>query len=587
LTSDVIHSIHKFAVEAEGEIVFTLLITETAQIQHYIFNSNRLKENVGASYLVAATTEKWVCDLVQESHLSHNLDDIGGFTKRTIDEHGLDIEVLYCGGGNAVLLFRDESYAKHFAHNLSRRAITDAPGLRLTFYQQNIHWEDGDVFENEDQKRGVSYAVSHALKQMKTQRSKQPPQTGIAGLSVTAMCASSSLPATVLDRDPDDNWQAISAEVHAKRKAVDDANMALNALLGEVQNRLSMVKENHLEDEYRFALELDDLGRTKGESSFIAVVHADGNDMGMLIQGLKTHYPDPQHNREYIDHMRGFSENVKQASRAALIEMLVLLMLSIREKDGGRVIHGIYDQADIQLKRDKQDSNKWILPFRPLVSGGDDITFVCDGRIGLDMAVRFIEAFEYKTQEILRTRLTACAGIAIVNAHYPFARAYELAEELCQSAKKERHNSGKTDSSLIDWHYTSGGLYDDLDGMRQREYTVSKVLLHLRPLFLDDNAHEYRTWRQVQRVATEFQTKWRDHRSKAKGFMDALRGGEETATAFQKRYINGTDISLPLINGIKDRTWSDDGRCLYFDALELMDLYIPITQGEAEHVSED
>jgi hypothetical protein len=284
--------------------------------------------------------------------------------------------------------------------------------------------------------------------------------------------------------------------------------------------------------------------------------------------------------------MRGFSEKVKQASRSALVEMLVLLMLSIREKDGNRFIHGIYDQADIQQKRDKQDSNKWILPFRPLVSGGDDITFVCDGRIGLDMAVRFIEAFESKTQEILGTRLTACAGIAIVNAHYPFARAYELAEELCQSAKKERHDSKQTNLSLIDWHYTPGGLYSDLDGLRQREYTVPEGLLHLRPLFLADQ-DKYRTWRQVQRVATEFQTKWSDHRGKAKGFMDAVRNGKAVAMAFQKRYIDGTDISLPIINGIEDSTWSDDGRCLYYDALELMDLYIPITQGEAEHVSQD
>lgn len=578
--------------------MFTLLIIETAQIQNYIFNSNRLKENVGASYLVAAATEKWVRDLVQESNLSHNIDNNGGFTKQTIDEHGLDIEVLYCGGGNAVLLFRQESQVKDFTHYLSRRAITDAPGLRLTFYQQNINWKDGDVFEKEDQRRGVSYVVSDALKQIKTQRSKQPLQTGIAGLSVTTMCASSSLPATVLDIDPDGNWQAISAEVHAKREAVDVANKELNKLLVEVQSRLAIVREKHPEkdlipsnlENYCFALELDDLGRTKGESSFIAVVHADGNDMGMLIQGLKIDYPDPQHNREYIDKMRDFSENAKKAAQSALVEALILLMLSVREKDGKGFIHGLHSQSDIQLKQDPKNS-KFILPFRPLVSGGDDITFVCDGRIGLDIAVCFIKAFETKTREYLDQRLTACAGIAIVNAHYPFARAYELAEELCQSAKWERHNSRQKQSSLIDWHYTTGGLYDDLDGMRQREYQVesgnNSRYLHLRPLFLDDNAHKYRTWTQVQRIATEFQTKWRDHRSKAKGFMDAVRGGDATAQAFQKRYIDGTDISLPAINGMASVTWSDDGRSLYYDALELMDLYIPITQGEANHVSQD
>lgn len=37
----------------------TLVVVETAHIQSYIFNGNRLKENVGASYLVAAATGEW------------------------------------------------------------------------------------------------------------------------------------------------------------------------------------------------------------------------------------------------------------------------------------------------------------------------------------------------------------------------------------------------------------------------------------------------------------------------------------------------------------------------------------------------
>lgn len=579
----------------------TLVVLETAHIQSYIFNSNRLKENVGASYMVTAATEDWVFDLIHESELSHNLnpdwDRDRKFTFRTIEEHGLRVEVLYCGGGNAVLLFRQEADAKDFVGRLSRRAIIEAPGLHLTFVLRQVNWADGDLLGDDGQRYGLSYSVSYALRQLKTQRSKQPTGIGLAGLSVTAMCASTSLPAAGMDRDPDGRWRAISSEVHAKRAAAPLANKKLEGLFLAVQQRFNEVWAKHPERDsipsdlgrYDFALELDDLGRTKGESSFIAVVHADGNDMGRLIQGLKTDYPSSQHNRKYIAKMRHFSENVKKAAQSALVEMLVLLLLSIREENSNRFIHGIHDQADIQLtKKDGQ----FVLPFRSLVSGGDDITFVCDGRIGLDMAVRFIKAFENKTREYLGQRLTACAGIAIVNAHYPFARAYDLAEELCQSAKQERYNSGRMDSSLIDWHYTTGGLYDDLDGMREREYQVvlehnSSGFLLLRPLFLDAEAHPYRTWTQVKRIATEFQRKWRDHRSKAKNLMTALRGGDKTAQAFQIRYINGTEIALPVIKGAAPGdTWLD-GKCLYYDALELMDLYIPITQGDADHVSED
>jgi hypothetical protein len=38
---------------------YVLVAVETAHIQSYIFASNRLRENVGASYLVTAATGEW------------------------------------------------------------------------------------------------------------------------------------------------------------------------------------------------------------------------------------------------------------------------------------------------------------------------------------------------------------------------------------------------------------------------------------------------------------------------------------------------------------------------------------------------
>jgi hypothetical protein len=547
-----------------------LVVLETSHIQKYIFGSNRLKENVGASYLVAAATEEWVHDVIFQLDISHNLDE-PGFLNNTIESNDLDVEILYCGGGNAVLLFRYDMIAKSFISILSRKALMEAPGLQLTFHKEEFNWHNASLSE----------AVGDALGVLKTQRSHQPPRTGIAGLGVTTMCASTSLPATMMDKDPDGNWQAISAEVYAKREAGDEVKDFFGKLIPEIEYQL---KEEKALD-YRFALEFDDLGRTKGESSFIAVVHIDGNDMGEIIRGMKKKYPTSKDNRPYIDAMRKFSENVKNAASDSLIKMLALLMNSIDEEV--HKIQSLNSKADIQLE--KKDG-KYILPFRPLVTGGDDITFVCDGRIGLDMAVSFIKAFEKYTGEYFESKLTACAGVAIVNAHYPFARAYNLAEELCQSAKLERHDTGHKkgdkDRSLIDWHYTTGGLYDDLDGMREREYVGKDGLLYLRPVFIGENEeHPHRTWDNVQRISTQFQTSWSEHRSKAKALMDELREGDDAAKAFQIRYMDDKNLTLPEIKDIQgNQTWHD-GRCLYYDALELMDLYIPITEGETDNVS--
>jgi hypothetical protein len=39
-----------------------LLIVDTSQIQPYVFGSNRLRENIGASHLVASATDGWAKD---------------------------------------------------------------------------------------------------------------------------------------------------------------------------------------------------------------------------------------------------------------------------------------------------------------------------------------------------------------------------------------------------------------------------------------------------------------------------------------------------------------------------------------------
>ena len=38
---------------------FTVTVLDTTGIQPYIFGSNRLRENIGASYLVSQATDNW------------------------------------------------------------------------------------------------------------------------------------------------------------------------------------------------------------------------------------------------------------------------------------------------------------------------------------------------------------------------------------------------------------------------------------------------------------------------------------------------------------------------------------------------
>jgi len=232
--------------------------------------------------------------------------------------------------------------------------------------------------------------------------------------------------------------------------------------------------------------------------------------------------------------------------------------------------------------------NEIVYPIRPLVSGGDDVTFVCDGRIGLDLAVTFLKAFEKHTHAILKEPLTACAGVAIVKTHYPFARAYDLAEELAGNAKQARYNVDPTEGpSAVDWHITAGGLYGDLDEMREREYKVVDGHLTLRPLFISEpdekkGVERKHTWRTFQKIIKRFQKDWESHQNKAEGLRAILRKGPAETQLYKLRYLSDSlSPDLPDVGDFAVNGW-DNGYCGYYDALELMDKYISLeAKGES------
>lgn len=518
---------------------FTLLAVDTPSIQSYIFGSNRLKENLGASYLVRQATENWAFEALNHAAGKNNLNDGELDRSAQIEDGDLDTEILYAGGGNFVVLFRDEAAARSFTHELSRRALTEAPGLRLDIYQEPFIWTG----------TGLGRAVGQLLQNMKKARGKKASSVPLMGLGVTVMCQSTALPAVAID-----DGDPVSAEVLAKRRAAErEANYWLRSELPPGEG-------------YVYPLDLDELGRSKGERSYIAVVHADGNGMGTLIRKIG----EEQDNRTYIQRMRAFSKNVKSISKAAM--KAVIATITKKTLQGTR-LSGTRTVSDLEFVTD--DNKELVLPIRPIVFGGDDTTFVCDGRIGLALAVEYLQAFEREAQQH-SLDLSACAGIAIVKSRYPFARAYQLSEDLCDEAKKFRRQHFKDGGGALDWHFTSGGLYDALEHMRAREYRSGAGSLTLRPVSF---RHEggVRSWDEIERLTVAFQKEWEDKRNKAKALRDALREGPEAVARFLSIY----EQELPRLAGFEQTGWHDD-MCGYFDALELMDIHISLREKEAQ-----
>lgn len=566
---------------------FTLTMLDTSGIQGYVFRSNRLQENIGASEIVYRATTQWVFDALDTHKLRHNIIpgsrqtgawDFDKEVRCLKDDPTLDVEVIYAGGGNTFLLFRDGKQAIDFTKTLTRRVLIDAPGLTLVVQHLPFDW-------NTDSLR---VAQDKLFQQLAAHKAARLPSTPTLGLGITEPCASTGLAAvrtdegtaTIEDRSIElrvgDQRQepprAISRETFQKILWRD---LALDRLKAEVGGSVS--------DQFDFPSDIDNLGRMVGEESFVAVVHADGNGMGEHVKqvGKSLDWSDPSAaNRDYITELRAFSTRINAASLAALRRVVSLVVTSL--------------QWDDEIKRYKMAEtmilNGRYLPFRPLVFGGDDVTFLANGQLGLSLAVAYLEAFEEETKRSGLPKMHASAGVAIVKTHYPFSRAYTLSEELTRRAKNFVKQRNEGDQSALDWHFALAGLSGALAAIRAREYGERKERdaprLLLRPLRLRAGVHtqDGRYWLDgVERLVLEFNNSadWQRRRNKVKGLREVLPTGAGAVEAYRRTY--GLPLLPELLPGDQSATrsgWAGN-RCVYFDAIELMDHHVPLHLPEA------
>ena len=524
---------------------YTLTVVDTTGIQDYIFGTNNLPQNLGASYLVESATRQWVVDALDALPAKHNVSNLDSdlpFIPNCMIENGtVQAEVVYAGGGNTVILFANHKLAVEFARCLTRKVLLEAPGLQLVLVHQDFNWQSQAL-------GGKSGVVKNTMVCLTARKAGQVTSWPLLGLGVTAACVFTGLPAVAEDQD----GRLISAQVRAKLQAEQKAH-----------GRLKKLVDLH---EYDVPKDFDDSGRTKGESSYIAVIHTDGNGMGKRIQQIRDKYPTPTDNRKYIQEMREFSLSIRTTARKALKSTIDKLVASIDEQN---TISGV-----IELKK-KQ------LPFRPIVFGGDDVTFVCDGRLGLTLAAYYLEQFS--GMKLGDGDFAHCrAGVAVVKTHYPFARAYALANELCQSAKQyitDRQKSfDEKGLTALDWHYATSGAILSIKELREREFTIPPHgTLLMRPVRLTNPENDWCSWQTFKQVVRKFQAdeRWTERRNKVKALRDILRAGPDAVKRFRTVYGLG---KLPEIGQRPDMAiqgWQG-GRCGYFDAIEASDFFIPL-----------
>ncbi len=387
--------------------------------QEYIYRTNKIREIAGASKLLANVyriliheTRLNICDSWREDTIRKK-----PFRKEEFLENGFDGTVIYEGGGNLYVLFKDqETYIKAnrvFSHILLERSYSISIITAFVETTDNFNQDRANLYlaKEKSKKLGVHSVLCNVLPFTQTDRLSYMP------LSTT-----------------DGKGKKLTTEAKLKRKAYFDYFSQSDELSTE---------------------KLDSLVEEKGNDSILAVIYIDGNDMGNKIKNCTEGKNDYA---ECVMALREFSLHTNEYFVDRPIAAIERCLRKKNEEDAELIASHPYK----------------IHKYRIIVSGGDEITIICRGSDALDIIKAYFDELSGTPELSPNTPNTSCAGIALFHSHAPFADVYEIAESCCEMGKKESHKPGNNDN-YIDFHYCHSGITNELDAIRKKqenEYTL-------------------------------------------------------------------------------------------------------------------
>lgn len=534
------------------------VMIDMVSIQAYIFASNKLKENIGAEYLVKESYRGPLQAVIDAMYPGISFVwDQWRDKPAEIFKQTPNFDIGYVGGGNALLLFNEEdaeqskNKAQEFIRNWTFRLLREAPGIiTAVAYHATTKTELTQHFDNVTEALELGLAAN---------RARSLPQTTLPRHGITAECPRSGLSMETM------------VSVEGERRYVSSLSAAKITAVPKANQELLEEFKGILKEKYTFTDELDWLGQKAGEDSHIAIVHLDGNDMGQQFQGKTS-----------LAEFRDFSHNVETATRSAFRDVIDLVVKSYEP-----IMTWLgWDPTKHHVPLD--DDGKRILPIRLIVRGGDDLTFVCDSRLGVYLAQKCLEFFETRQYEATQKTLTACAGVAIIKTKYPFYRGYALAEQLCSHAKKVRKNvqkekDGDGDASYLDYQIAMGGIFGDLEEIRHTHFQAAQGSLVFRPYRIGTqdlhDGHDFKAFLKAVQIL-------RDPEKFPRNKVQELRQTLSLSTAATQQFMQELAFrgrELPPIEGGDFHTKIfDHDQTPYLDMIELLEYYPDITWETAE-----
>jgi len=237
-----------------------------------------------------------------------------------------------------------------------------------------------------------------------------------------------------------------------------------------------------------------------------AIICLDGNNMGQqFLAAQKADWKE----ESFLQWLKCMSLKIKECTFQAFVHAMgTVIQAWLTDK-------GISDSAESRDRYTyKEDGNKHlVLPFRPIILGGDDVTLLCHP----SYAIRFVQAMSARFTELsieaakkskeeeqieslwlaTNDKLTISAGILFAKVTFPLHMAIPYAESLLASAKGAfRNHPGKDKKepmpAAIDWDVVTDTLIDTPAARRNRELHFTdedlgkEVVLTRRPYSIEE-----------------------------------------------------------------------------------------------------
>ncbi len=420
-------------------------------IQGFIYQTNKLKEIVGASELVERICTDLFAEVLYAGSPEAKEPDPDKRRKKLLKKLEEDPNAIMNAAGNIKYLFDSEKECRRVVRIFPKTVMQFAPGITIS---QSVV----DMSKNADFKDAVQQLERH----LRTQRSRQMRDLSI-GLMGILRSRETGLPVTHIRTNDKKIEYLDSATYHKlfdeKGKRKETFTILCRKAFGPDISLYGPRLPHDIKD-------------MTGGNDWIAIIHADGNGLGQIVQKIGS-------DKELF---RKFSRNLDAATTAAAVRAFEKVVKPLLKSD------------------------KTMIPMRPIVLSGDDLTVICRADIAIPFTEAFLEYFEEETKNKLSNllrrngnyvfsdrsdKLTACAGIAFIKSSFPFHFGYRLAEALCDRAKKDtkalfKADEGNLPASCLMFHKVQDSFVANFNDIADRELTPQPTAsFEYGPYYLD------------------------------------------------------------------------------------------------------